>query len=845
MNQKVILCLDGGGMKGISLVMILMEIFKRLEIVTGRHLEPCQVFNVFGGTSTGGLLSTFIGLKRHELSKSLYLYMSSDPGFLRPKTGLGILKDLSKYDSEIAINTYKNFFGKDHIDQYKADNNVPYVIATALRIDKVPTETYIFKNFESYGKVPDKVKSITNFMVYEMARSTSAAPTFWNAYTRDIDTIYKLFKKAYGTNTMNLTSDDITTHKFVNLISKYVGKYSGIDKIKQDYDIITANNMRNKFRYACENAMVLVDGGMGSNNPVLLAVSEMVNLTESSSIDDISFVLSIGCGTIETTDSHHYSSIRKINQNAESNNLTVDLLEIFTSTLYKLYKKINVLLKSLKYQFTKNSANKNFTDILDSNEYNFNFDYRDLEKINENNVMLSKTEFITKIVDMIISTPVAIVNNIASMLLDFCFKTVGIDKLFPDTITYVGIDLINGMINIYNLVAYYFSAFKLICRLFVNNISQAYAILKNNIKTVNDANLYAIYDNIIVNFKKILYNPARKHMINTVIISIFKQNGANVLVNIKNELLNFLNENVLETLTGGTYDSNICSNLLKDKYIRLSPIYDNRVDLAESNPVNLRKMMMYTKKYIENNSTVINEVVNKLSKIIMSDGKISETIIRNNVKPFSNFDSSVAYGYNIRNNIKYMKTSIYNMLDVTVSDIPTYLSKKILSIGITLFYTIYYEAYYCFLDALINYTNNNILSNDPSTTKIYEFKYKNHGSDIIKKFTYDEIIDILKGNIDISKYYNLDNIQLGGANQNIFTDALEYDKTYRKTLRDVYKITQDYKSDEDDEHVLILYKIINFALKMDDTNNLCYGCKSKNNILYCKTLNNVENKSES
>jgi Patatin len=69
MNQETplrILTLDGGGVRGLSEVLILKNLFQRIDFEeNGRrsaHLpEPWQYFDLICGTSTGGLLALMLG----------------------------------------------------------------------------------------------------------------------------------------------------------------------------------------------------------------------------------------------------------------------------------------------------------------------------------------------------------------------------------------------------------------------------------------------------------------------------------------------------------------------------------------------------------------------------------------------------------------------------------------------------------------------------------------------------------------------------------------------------------------------------------------------------------------
>lgn len=49
---RLLLSLDGGGVKGLSTLIILQRLMRMID--AENPPEPCQVFDMIGGTSTGG-----------------------------------------------------------------------------------------------------------------------------------------------------------------------------------------------------------------------------------------------------------------------------------------------------------------------------------------------------------------------------------------------------------------------------------------------------------------------------------------------------------------------------------------------------------------------------------------------------------------------------------------------------------------------------------------------------------------------------------------------------------------------------------------------------------------------
>jgi patatin-like phospholipase/acyl hydrolase len=70
-HQPRLLSLDGGGVRGLSSLLILREIMEEIQRQSDREANdvplPCQYFDLIGGTSTGGLIAIMLGRLRMVL----------------------------------------------------------------------------------------------------------------------------------------------------------------------------------------------------------------------------------------------------------------------------------------------------------------------------------------------------------------------------------------------------------------------------------------------------------------------------------------------------------------------------------------------------------------------------------------------------------------------------------------------------------------------------------------------------------------------------------------------------------------------------------------------------------
>lgn len=65
-HQPQLLSLDGGGVRGLSSLLILREIMEEIQRQSGAEETPlpCHYFDLIGGTSTGGLIAIMLGRLR-------------------------------------------------------------------------------------------------------------------------------------------------------------------------------------------------------------------------------------------------------------------------------------------------------------------------------------------------------------------------------------------------------------------------------------------------------------------------------------------------------------------------------------------------------------------------------------------------------------------------------------------------------------------------------------------------------------------------------------------------------------------------------------------------------------
>jgi patatin-like phospholipase/acyl hydrolase len=170
--QKV-LSIDGGGIRGIIPAIVLTEIERR----TGEQ-RIAEMFDLVAGTSTGGILALGLtkpgqdGKPEYSAKKLIELYETegekifSIPVWHRLHSGWGLAEE--KYPSEGIEEVAKRYFK----DVYLAEA-LTEVLVTAYEIER--RGPWFFKRRHAR----DENREGDNFLMRDVARATSAAPTYF------------------------------------------------------------------------------------------------------------------------------------------------------------------------------------------------------------------------------------------------------------------------------------------------------------------------------------------------------------------------------------------------------------------------------------------------------------------------------------------------------------------------------------------------------------------------------------------------------------------------------------------------------------------------------------------
>ncbi|CAO2601670.1 85/88 kDa calcium-independent phospholipase A2 [Lemmus lemmus] len=173
-----LLCLDGGGVKGLVIIQLLIAIEKASGVATK------DLFDWVAGTSTGGILAlAILHSKSMAYMRGVYFRMKDE-----------VFRGSRPYESGPLEEFLKREFG-EHTKM--TDVKKPKVMLTGTLSDRQPAELHLFRNYDAPEAIREprfnqniNLKPPTqpaDQLVWRAARSSGAAPTYFRPNGRFLD----------------------------------------------------------------------------------------------------------------------------------------------------------------------------------------------------------------------------------------------------------------------------------------------------------------------------------------------------------------------------------------------------------------------------------------------------------------------------------------------------------------------------------------------------------------------------------------------------------------------------------------------------------------------------------
>ena len=154
-NQKGlrILCLDGGGTRGIAAISTMSSIVDALGGV-----EVCDAFDIIAGTSTGAIIAFLVGLRRESsvLAKKRYDKLIKRIFVKSALSTPMLLFTTATYDEAPFNSVMAEILQDNSMLASRADPRVPLVFAISSKMTSTPTQLCLFRNYNyKSGEIKD------------------------------------------------------------------------------------------------------------------------------------------------------------------------------------------------------------------------------------------------------------------------------------------------------------------------------------------------------------------------------------------------------------------------------------------------------------------------------------------------------------------------------------------------------------------------------------------------------------------------------------------------------------------------------------------------------------------
>ncbi|GIK05967.1 hypothetical protein Aspvir_010084 [Aspergillus viridinutans] len=176
-----LLSLDGGGIRGLSSLYVLKDM---MEAIDQHHPpKPCDVFDMIGGTSAGGLIAIMLGRLKMGVDQCIDAYARlSRQAFTRknyiPVTLRG--KFRARFNTKKLEQALKTIVVEQGLDEdallQDPDTSCRVFVCTT---NKIIGNVNSFSSFHNFRVDWDLYKVLK---IWEAARATSAAPSFFDPF---------------------------------------------------------------------------------------------------------------------------------------------------------------------------------------------------------------------------------------------------------------------------------------------------------------------------------------------------------------------------------------------------------------------------------------------------------------------------------------------------------------------------------------------------------------------------------------------------------------------------------------------------------------------------------------
>ncbi|KAF2186398.1 FabD/lysophospholipase-like protein [Zopfia rhizophila CBS 207.26] len=184
-----LLSLDGGGIRGLSSLIILQHIMSGVNASRSAddQLQPWQAFDMIGGTSTGGIIAIMLGRLRMSLDECEDAYLKLSKRIFQPKRRFAkaakaadYLQANGRFDSKKLEEVIKEYIASKTDEDALLKDTDPQCKVFVCTARANNSEPALLRSYHN----PKMAEVLFNeCRIWEACRATSAATTFFDPIT--------------------------------------------------------------------------------------------------------------------------------------------------------------------------------------------------------------------------------------------------------------------------------------------------------------------------------------------------------------------------------------------------------------------------------------------------------------------------------------------------------------------------------------------------------------------------------------------------------------------------------------------------------------------------------------
>ena len=188
-KMRKVLSLDGGGVRGLSIILILKHLMHNLNRKRGVPVQPWEEFDMIGGTSTGGIIAIMLGRLHMSLDEcekaykemSRKIFTSTTRHRADPRRMYDYLRADAKFMAEPLDDTVRDVLreknkGEDELLKDTDGDSCKVFVCTTRGLNGTRV---VLRSYDS-SKVNPYYNDCT---IWRSVRATSAASTFFDPIT--------------------------------------------------------------------------------------------------------------------------------------------------------------------------------------------------------------------------------------------------------------------------------------------------------------------------------------------------------------------------------------------------------------------------------------------------------------------------------------------------------------------------------------------------------------------------------------------------------------------------------------------------------------------------------------